>query len=170
MGDDAKIDVEAEKKKAVEQFREWVRQKTTPGEHPLTADGRPKQLSDLRPCGQCDGVIYFGSRDIFDLVKDQPVRIAVRESKEREALRYLRPMPDDWRAERLSKVIGVSMPHDIEGFLFSDEMLQQAREAGVALKWLFTCDDHCIDAVQQKHCGRWKVFPVEPGVWAVLYV
>lgn len=141
-----------------------LKDKLTPGEHP-----EGKALSDLRPCGKCDGVIYFGAREISELDKDNKVsRYAVVPSKEREALRYLRPMPVEWLIERKNREIGVSMPE--VDFLYTKDMLRAAEDAGVPLKRVFTAEKHCIFAVQPQHRERWKVFQVEPGVWAVLYL
>lgn len=153
-----------------------------PGDHPTESSGRKIALPDLRPCGKCDGVIYLAGGKTLKINPDgklltdpkgEPVVIDVP-SAEREALRYLRPMPVEWHAmysahNHGARCVGISKP-EVQ-FLFPLEILEARQKTGRPIEWMFTMDDHCVMAVQRQHVNNWRVFktPTE-DVWAVIYV
>lgn len=145
--------------------------KLAPGEH------NPKDADiDIMGVGQCDGVFWLG-QNILTMTQDAY----------RKALRYLRPMPAHWQKAmgnvelpehmktqpgqraRFHRTKGVSKPGwpDVP---WTQALNQAARETGRTADWLFTQEPHCIDAVQDAHCLRWRCYRVEEDVWAVLYV
>lgn len=125
----------------------------------------------LVPVGQCAGVIFLGEKVKYEPVGDSKVIVAVDTGFQERALCYLRPMSMEWRALRLHQgrpELGVSMPK-IQ-FLFSEEIKDAAKAAGRPIEWMFSQDQHCVDASRKEHRDHWHVFSVEEGVWAVLYV
>jgi len=125
----------------------------------------------LVPVGQCDGIIFLGEKVKYTAAGPEKVVAGVDAGFQERALCYLRPMSMEWRALRLHQgrpELGVSMPK-IQ-FLFDEEIKKAAADAGRPIEWLFTQDQHCIDASRKEHRDRWQVFAVEEGVWAVLYV
>lgn len=131
-----------------------------PGNHP-----EGKSPADLRPCGQCDGVIFFLAKTIYE--PKSGAEIIAKPSAEREALRYLRPMPEMWKAEHLGQ-IGISRPHGIGGILPLAEIEMAARAQGRGLGWLFTCDEHSICICQTRR-EQWRVVKAAEEVWCVLF-
>jgi hypothetical protein len=139
-----------------------------PGELP---DNRP--LPELIGVGQCDGVIYFGKGAKAVPLNDDEYHVVAIPSLQREALRYLRPMPKSWHALQAfhsngARYTGTSRPS--AHFLISPSMQADSDKAKRPLEWIFTQDSHCIDATQPEHRGRFRVFKVEEGIWAVLYL
>lgn len=146
-----------------------LKDRLAPGEHP------PEPLC-LYGVGKCDGVFYLG--DGIDEVQLPNGDVSCQKSDGfyRQALRYLRPMNKGWHARHAfhgnGRRVGVSKPS--VGFLITPEMNAVSKKHERPVEWMFTCDQHCIDAVQPEHRGRWHIFPVselEPeGIWAVLYI
>jgi hypothetical protein len=144
-----------------------------PGEYP----DPDKQTSDLKQCGKCDGVIFLGAKENFGVLAGKP-HVERLPSYERQAKRYLRPMSLEWHARELHygrDQRGVCMPQ--VSFLYREKPLdggdsieEVAAKAGREICRIFTQEQHCIDAIQPEHRERWRVFPVEEGVWAVLYI
>ena len=70
-----------------------------PGNHPDGWEKRP--VSDLRPCGHCDGVIFYGPGcKLTDDGRGGQVALTTA-SYEAQALRYLEPMPTEWHAKQM---------------------------------------------------------------------
>ena len=138
-----------------------------PGTHP-----EGKTLPELQPCGQCDGVIFFGEGLKLVNLPDGTCAAVRTESMEACALAYLRPMSQEWHALRLARGFGrckgISRPE--VSFLITKQMRDAAAAEHRDIKLMFTQDERGIMAVQPKHRDHWKVFPLEAGVWGVLYV
>lgn len=143
-----------------------LKTKLVPGNHP---DGwETRSPSDLRPCGQCDGVVFLGCGVKLTPLPNGDVAPLPTASYETEALRYLRPMPVMWRAmqqARGSNQAGVSMPDINE--LLTNEIKTAAEKAQRPIRWLFTQDEWCIEAAHPKYRGRWFITNVAEGIWTV---
>lgn len=150
-----------------EELAKEIAEKLKPGVYPNPDD----QVNSLMPCGQCDGVIFFGEKQVAKMIDETHATMVTERSYEREAKRYLRAMPIAWKAMRLAMgraEVGVSMPN--VKFLITPEMKKLAEETGRPFKAVFTADKRSIFAAKREHRQRWQVFPVEEGVWAVLYI
>ncbi len=126
----------------------------------------------FRPTGQCDGVIYFGAVTVPDGF-DADGRILTRvvsSSRQNAALRYLRPMEETQRIAQ-GRAHGFAMPVGFADFMANRTpgMRDAAQSANAPLCVLLACSPAAIDALQPEHAGRWRSYPVEPGVWGVLY-
>lgn len=149
-------------------LRARVAELLTPGEHP---EDRP--LPELVGVGKCDGVFFLGKGTKAVAINDDEVHVIEVLSLQRAALRYLRPMSKTWHALQSfgtngARYTGTSRPN--ADFLISPQMHEVAAKAKRKIEWIFTMDDHCIDAVQPAHRSRFRVFKVEEGIWAVLYL
>lgn len=151
-----------------EHLRAKVAELLTPGEHP---EGRP--LPELIGVGKCDGVFFLGKGTKAVAISDDEVHVVEILSLQREALRYLRPMSKNWHALQSfgangARYTGTSRPS--AHFLIRRQMHEVAAKAKRPIEWIFTMDEHCIDAVQPAHRNRFRVFRVEEGIWGVLYL
>lgn len=139
-----------------------------PGNFP---EGRELKDGELRPLGQCDAVFFLDRLADFANVTLVP-------SGRREAMRYLRPLPDLQRLKAARAIsarhpdpnyLGVAVPSGLE-MPWLKELHARAEASGRALKWLFTADARGIDANKPEHRLRWRCYQVAEDVWAVLYV
>jgi len=135
-------------------------------------------------CGQCDGVIFLREKYRFELKEQKKIKdpktgqeyihtdqspILVADSAELRALRYVKPMGEQWHFDNGWDRPGICKPHDIH-FALTPEMQQISKEQNRLLGWLFRADDKGINANQPEHRSRWLSFQVEKDIWAILYV
>lgn len=143
--------------------------KLQPGEHVSDLSGRDPKDGELKPKGLCDAVFFL------DRIAGSG-NVTVVPSARREALRYLRPLPDAQRFAMASQIsrhadpnyLGVGMPQGLE-MPWLQELHRIAEDQGRRLKYLFTADKRGIDANKPEHMHRWRCYKVAEDVWAVCY-
>lgn len=143
-----------------------------PGPVPETVpEWRMEQHPAHVPTGKADGVLFYGSKVQPLAALNTPrghesAGVEVAASMEERALRYLRPMPKEWHLENRGRR-GIAVPNVDR--LIPRSIKAEAAAGGNRLIAMYTCDQHCIDAVQPEHANRWTYHRVEEGIWCVLY-
>lgn len=125
-----------------------------------------------KPSGKCHGVFYLDELVVRSTKRngegvDIPIIDLVAPSSEREALAYLRPVSDFWK--RLNPGLeGLAMPD--AAFLIPEELRAESKKRKQKVRWHFCAEfEECINANQQNHAGKWKLFKVKDDIYACIY-
>lgn len=144
--------------------REELLKKITPGVHP---EGAP--FEELRPCGNCDGVLYLGGGFTHTEEPDGTITKTAISGLEcqKQALSYLKPMPKLWQVRHGKK--GISHPLSDGAVFVPREMWELQAETGRSIEWYFTCEPHGLCPAAEKYRQYFHVVKVQPTLWALVF-
>lgn len=143
-----------------------------PGNHPENV-----RFEDLKPCGRCDGVVFLKGGVEATEHPDGTVAVnfvgggedlkASDLACEKEALRYLKPMPPMWLALHPGKD-GISTPHGVEA-MFTEEMFTLERTLRRPLRFIFASTEQGIYAAHPRLRKAWTIVKVAPTIWVFVF-
>lgn len=141
----------------------------------VPGDGYPEDAppADWKPCGQADGVIYFGKLEDSDT---ESFRTLLFKSRGKDAFRYLKPASKLVMAEKkhytgISKISVHGLFKNCQGIrLWRDEIIEEQKKSNQPMHAFFTYSARNVDAVQPAHKDRWIVIKAEEGIWAIFYI